>query len=153
MNKKSGKAGTPVEPTPPMAAHEADVADPGEASQVKAEQIKTKSGKYGSEKVKPFKPTADSAAEEPGAEEKKAEEKKQSWIEIELVGEDDKPIPGEKYRVTLPDSTVDEGTLDQNGWARVEGFEKGLCTITFPDLDQAAWEHIDSGGSKRKKQR
>ena len=64
------------------------------------------------------------------------------------MGEDDKPIPGEKYRVTLPDGSVDEGTLDQHGWARVQGFEKGECKITLPELDKDAWEFITSLGPK-----
>jgi hypothetical protein len=141
MNKKSGTASIPVTPIDPVAPHEADLADPGKVEEVKAEQIKTKSGKYGSEKAKPFKPAAaDNASEEQGAKETKKEEEKKSWIEIELVGEDDKPIPGEKYKITLPDGSVDQGTLDQNGLARVEGFEAGTCKVTFPDLDKEAWE-------------
>jgi hypothetical protein len=152
MNKKSGTAGTPVEPTAPVAPHEADKADPGEVEKVKAEQRKTQTGKYGSVKVKPFAPAAEDgdgseAQSAPGSDGKPAE-KKPSWIEIELVGEDDKPIPGEKYRITLPDNSVDEGTLDSQGYARVEGFEKGSCKITFPDLDKEAWEFVSSLGPK-----
>ena len=113
------------------------MADPGEVQEVKAEQRQTQSGKYGSAQTKPFKPPAEESAT---PEEKKEEEKKTSWIEIELVGEDDKPIPGEKYRITLPDNTVDEGTLDAKGFARVQGFESGSCKVTFPELDQEAWE-------------
>jgi hypothetical protein len=50
---------------------------------------------------------------------------KKSWVEIQMVGEDNEGIPGEKYKITLPDDSVAEGTLDENGFARVEGFEKG----------------------------
>jgi type VI secretion system secreted protein VgrG len=140
MNKKSGTAGSLVAPIDPKAPHEADVADPGALAAIKAEQIAQKVGKFGEQKFKPFKPAVekDSPADE-GKQEKETE-KKLSWIEIELVGEDKKPIPGERYRVTLPDQTVDEGTLDDKGHARIEGFEKGDCKITFPDLDEEAWE-------------
>ena len=131
MGKKSGKAGSPVSPAPPDKAEDADVADPGKVEEAKAEQTKSASGKYGSEPVKPFKP----------AEEEESEEKS-SWIEIELVDEDDNGIPGEKYRITLPDGSVAEGTLDEKGLARVEGFEKGTCEVTFPELDEKAWEKI-----------
>jgi hypothetical protein len=160
MNKKSGKAGSPVEPMASAIAHEADVAEPGSVSEIKAQQLQTQTGKYGSTKSKPFKPPTEESAQDNKSEngnaagasnEPKEEEKKQVWIEIELVGEDDKPLAGEKYRVTLPDNTVDEGTLDQNGWARVEGFEEGACKITFPDLDQDAWEFIKSTGTKKEK--
>jgi len=59
-----------------------------------------------------------------------------------MVGEDDEPIPGEKYKITLPDDSVAEGTLDEKGAARVEGFEKGTCKVSFPKLDKEAWEKI-----------
>ncbi len=81
------------------------------------------------------------ASASPGEERHKADEEKKSWIEIELVDEDDNPIPGERYKVTLPDgTTVAEGTLDENGFARVDGIDPGSCKITFPSLDKDAWE-------------
>jgi len=81
------------------------------------------------------------ASASPGEERHKSDEEKKSWIEIELVDEDDNPIPGERYKVTLPDGkTVAEGTLDENGFARVDGIDPGNCKITFPSLDKDAWE-------------
>jgi len=128
---KSGKAGTAVEPADPIEAQDADKADPGEVEQIKAEQRKTQSGKYGSVQVKPYKP--------PATKEEKATKK--SWIAIRMVDQEDNPVPGEKYRITLPDGeTVAEGTLDDKGCARIEGLEPGSCKITFPDLDKSAWE-------------
>ena len=70
------------------------------------------------------------------------------WIEIELVGEDNKPIPNEKYKVTLPDGSVNEGELDQNGWARIEGEPEGICEVTFPNLDKEALEFIEKVGQR-----
>ena len=130
---KSGTAGSAVSPADPTAAEEADVADPGEVETVKAEQRQAKTGKYGAEQVKPHKP--------PQTKEEQEQAKKLSWIEIELFDEDNEPVAGERYRVTLPDGeTVAEGTLDEKGHARVEGFESGQCQVTFPDLDQSVWE-------------
>ncbi len=130
---KSGNAGSAVSPADPKDAQPADQADPGEVEKVKAEQQQTQSGKYGSQEVKTYKPPQ--TAEE--------REKKKSWIEIELVDEEKKPIPGEKYRITLPDGeTVSEGTLDEKGFARVDGIEPGTCQITFPELDKEAWEKV-----------
>jgi len=126
MGKKSGKAGSPVSPAAPDAAEDADIADPGKVDEIKAEQIKTKSGKYGSEKVKPYK----------------ADEEKTSWIEIEMVDEEDEPVTGEIYKITLPDDSVAQGSLDNKGFARIEGIDPGTCKITFPDLDKDAWEKI-----------
>jgi hypothetical protein len=57
------------------------------------------------------------------------------------VGEDKEPVPGKAYKITLPDGeTVAEGTLDDKGFARVEGIDPGTCKITFPELDKDAWE-------------
>jgi hypothetical protein len=127
---KSGKAGSAVAPADPKKAEDADKADPGEVEKVKAEQRQTKSGKYGSTPVEPHKP--------PKTKDEK--EKKKAWIEIELVDDEDKPVPGESYKITLPDDTVAEGTLDEKGFARVDGIEPGTCKITFPDLDKNAWK-------------
>lgn len=128
---KSGKPGKAVAPAVPIEAEDADSADPGKVAEIKAEQLKTKSGKYGSEKVKPFKPQTDEENTE-----------NLSWIEIEMVDEEEEPVPSEKYKITLPDDSVSEGTLDEKGFARVEGFEKGTCKVCFPDLDAEAWEKI-----------
>ncbi len=127
---KSGKAGSAVSPTDPKKAEEADKADPGEVEKAKAEQRQTKTGKYGSVPVPPYKP----------AQTKEEKEKKKSWIEIEMVDEDQQPVPGVVYRITLPDQTVAEGSLDENGFARVGDIDPGSCKITFPDLDKEAWE-------------
>jgi hypothetical protein len=130
-NPKSGKAGSPVLPTEPEEAMAADQADPGEVAKIKSEQYKTKTGKYGSVHTDPYKP--------PQTKKEKAE--KPSWIEIELVDKKDKPVPGEAYRVTLPDgTTVATGTLDEKGYARVDGIDPGTCKITFPKLEKQAWK-------------
>ena len=70
------------------------------------------------------------------------------WVEVELLGEDDSPIPGERYEITCPDGAVKKGKLDGHGWARVEGRGEGECTVCFPDLDQDAWEFIESTGPR-----
>ncbi len=122
---KDGNAGSAVSPADPKDPHEADKADPGEVDKIKAEQGQTKAGKYGSVKVKPYK----------------KDPKKKSWIEIELVDEDKKPVPGEKYKVFLPDGeSVAEGSLDDKGFVRIDGIDPGTCKITFPELDKDAWK-------------
>jgi hypothetical protein len=66
-----------------------------------------------------------------------------TWIEIQMIGEDDKPVPGLKYQVELPDGSIEEGTLDAEGMAGFEGLEPGRCKISFPDLDREAWEPLE----------
>lgn len=116
---KSGHAGSPVPPAAPEAALEADSAKPGSANQIAANEQKKQAGDG-----KPHKP----------------HNKKTSWIEIELVDEANKPVPGERYSIILPDESVAEGTLDEKGIARVEGIDPGTCKITFPNLDKDTWE-------------
>jgi hypothetical protein len=143
MEAKSGTGQSVVPPAAPTVPEVPDLPDPGEMAEIKAEQITNKEGKYGSEETTPHKPKesseSSSGSDESGSEET-TEETELSWIEIQMIGEDDKPLPGIKYKVTLPDDTVDEGTTDQDGKARVEGFEKGDCKVTFPELDSEAWE-------------
>jgi len=126
MNPRSGSAGTPVSPASPKEAAAADSADPGEVAEAKAEQIEKKEGKYGSTPVTPYKGDPD----------------KEGWIEVELIDEGDQPVPGEKYRIELPDGSVAEGTLDEKGLVRVDGIDSGTCKITFPELDKEAWEPV-----------
>lgn len=85
-------------------------------------------------------PSANMASGAGSGEAAQEEVTKTDWIEIEFVGEDGKPIPGEKYEITLPDGSIASGTLDSNGFARVDGFEPGKCKISFPNLDTEAWE-------------
>lgn len=128
---KDGTAGSAVPPADPKKAEEADKAEPGEVAQIKAEQRQTKTGKYGSTPVKPHKPPQTRAEKQ----------KKPSWIQIKLKDDEGKPVPGERYKITLPDGeTVAEGTLDEKGFARVDGIEPGSCKITFPELDKTAWK-------------
>lgn len=130
MNPKGGNAGTPVKPAEPGKAVEADIADPGKVARLKAEQRKTQKGKYGAVSVQPHKP--------PRTDDER--EQKHSWIEIVLVDEADNPVTGEGYRITLPDDSVAEGTLDEKGFARVDGIEPGTCQVSFPNLDKEVWE-------------
>ena len=69
---------------------------------------------------------------------------KKTWIAIQLVGEDDKPVPGVSYRVLLADGSAREGVLDSDGSARIDGIAPGTCMVTFPGLDQDAWDAIAS---------
>ena len=62
------------------------------------------------------------------------------WIEIEMVGEDNSPCPGESYSVKCPDGSLQTGNLNQLGFARVALDQPGAYGISFPDLDKDAWK-------------
>lgn len=65
---------------------------------------------------------------------------KKTWIAIQLVDMDGKPIQGERFRIELPDGRVIEGTTDADGKGGASDIEPGTCKVTFPDLDSDAWE-------------
>ena len=71
------------------------------------------------------------------------------WVEIELVGEDDQPIGGEEFHLVLPDGAEVIGHLDVNGHARIGDLvTSGTCTLSFPGLDQHAWEFIETASAR-----
>ncbi len=123
----SGNAPGAVPPADPAEAQEADKAKPGSMHR------ESGAGRDSGGQGRAHKPPA-------GQNER---EEKISWIEIEMVDEEGKPVPGMPYRITLPDgATVAGGTTDENGFARVDFIEPGNCKVTFPTLDQEAWEEI-----------
>jgi len=62
-----------------------------------------------------------------------------TWIEFRLVDSENKPVPGEKYKVRLPDSSIREGTLDSEGKVRFDGILPGQASICFTELDERTW--------------
>jgi len=110
-------AGSLVPPMAPAAPTAAGTTDPGESVQYKAHTQVTQAGEGGS-----------------------GTESETTWIEIEMVQEDDAPAVGMRYEVKLSDGSVASGTLDEKGQARIEGIPPGNCELAFPDLDGEAWE-------------
>ena len=130
MQAKSGKKITAVKPGSPEMAEPADESDPGKVEKLKAEQVEKKKGKYGKVQLPASKPAEDGG------------EEKTSWIEFEMVDEDDQPVAGVAYKVKLPDGSETSGHLDGNGFTRIESIDPGQCEISFPELDKSAWEKI-----------
>ena len=139
---KSGTACTLISPVAPAAAQEADTADPGEMSAIKADQRQTQTGKYGTTPVQAYKPASASSDSSSDSPDGTPTDSPKQWVEIQMLDEENNPVAGEPYQITLPDGTVDSGTTDGSGVARVEGIDPGSCQITFPNRDQDAWEAI-----------
>ncbi|MFA6045789.1 MAG: hypothetical protein WC718_12470 [Phycisphaerales bacterium] len=130
---KSIKSASIVAPAAPEAVIEAITADPGEVSAAKSDALATASGSFGSIKLPAH----------PGEPPENAEAATElTWIEIELVGEDSKPIAGEPYRVITPEGTEASGTLDEKGFARIDYIQPGTCKVSFPKLDKDAWKKL-----------
>ena len=139
----SGSAGSAVSPLAPTDPAEADTANPGEndvptatpgtLATTSAEEVSPISGSSA-----PQSPASNAPTHDPNDPENK---KKKSWIEIQLNDEEGNPIPGEPYKITLPDgTTIADGALDNKGFARVDNIDPGTCQVTFPNLDKDAWE-------------
>ena len=131
----SGSPGSLVPPASPEEAEIADNADPGSKEPTYEAQRAEMSPMKLATLNAPSHGGAGSAADSDQKEDKK------HWVEIELVDQDGKPVPGVKYAITLPDgSTMAPGTTDDKGKARVDGIDPGTCKVTFPDLDKDAWK-------------
>ncbi|RMF79499.1 MAG: type VI secretion system tip protein VgrG [Planctomycetota bacterium] len=128
VNLNSG-SGPPVGP---VAAAATPTSDPASADDVEPGYDVTYSGGEASQA------TEGDSGEQAG-ESDDEDRDRDSWIRIKLVDEEGNPVPGERYRVTCPDGTVKEGSLDANGRAYISGIDPGNCDITFPELDQSAW--------------
>lgn len=108
--------------------------------------------------LQPLKREPDKGEESPGATKKKrakppvwtsavvaapavaaTQAEKKTWIEIELKDDDGNPVPGERYRIKLPDGSTREGSLDANGRARADGINPGTAQVSFPDIDADDW--------------
>lgn len=132
MNPKSGRSLNAVSPAAPGDPQEADNATAGSQGTGRTGQDESASnpsnaaggGGRGAEQAPPYR----------------RDPEKTGWIEIELVDEENQPVPGEAVRVTLPDGSEYNGTLDANGFLRIDGIDEGNCKICFVNLDKEAWQ-------------
>ena len=67
-------------------------------------------------------------------------EKSPHWIEFQLVDRQGEPVPGEPYRVRLPDQSLHTGATDAQGRARFESILAGNATIVFTGFDEREWQ-------------
>ena len=128
MGKKSGKACTVDAPAAPDVASEADVADPGEAAAIEEQGTTTS-------QMGPGSTEADVSSQ--SAEE---DSDLSHWIGIQLKDDQGNPVPGEPYKLKLPDGTTLEGTLDDEGKAEIHGVPEGKSQVCFPKIDKDEWK-------------
>ena len=64
------------------------------------------------------------------------------FIEFRLVDKNGLPVPGEPFRVRLPDQSLQTGTLDHEGKVRFENVCAGQATICFTGMDAKEWKPL-----------
>ncbi|MEM7155008.1 MAG: hypothetical protein AAF799_19325 [Myxococcota bacterium] len=62
-----------------------------------------------------------------------------TWIEIAVVDASGQPITNRPYRLRLPDGSVREGELGDDGLIRFDDVEPGLCTLELPTRQPEEW--------------
>lgn len=97
--------------------------------------------------IRRFPSVKSSSSSQPEKEQKsegreKVKPSSSSWIEINLKDGQGNLVGGERYRIRLPDGSVQEGSLDDFGHAEHYGINKGSCEISFPDLDDEEWSRV-----------
>ncbi|MCZ6678718.1 MAG: type VI secretion system tip protein TssI/VgrG, partial [Candidatus Poribacteria bacterium] len=151
----SGSGGSVVSPAASLKAEIADTAKPGkevtykfqraqidpvEAAILNAPWYEEPKGESADREKGSASPPDD---EQSTAQEQTEEEQKKTYIEIELLDEEDKPVTGERFWLKLPDGKIAQGRTDELGIAKVAGLkEEDGYKICFPDLDKDMWEAI-----------
>jgi hypothetical protein len=87
------------------------------------------------------RPELEPAGQQPEAREKARARtpRPKSWVEINLKDARGDPVAGERYRIKLPDGSVEEGNLDAFGHAEYYEINRGSCEVSFPDLEDEEW--------------
>ncbi|MFN7929750.1 MAG: type VI secretion system tip protein TssI/VgrG [Blastocatellia bacterium] len=132
-----GMAGMLVSPSAPKEAEEADKAEPGAKDEHKRAGSPPSGAGAGAGAGAGGTGNENAPTHDPNSEENK---EKTHFIEIEFVDEAGQPVAGEAYEVKLPDGSIASGTTDEKGKAKITNIDAGNCEITFPNLDQEAWE-------------
>lgn len=62
-----------------------------------------------------------------------------TWVEFQLLDEDNQPVPNVAYSIKLPDGSSMTGKLDGQGTVRFDRISAGQCQISFPAIDAKEW--------------
>ena len=71
-------------------------------------------------------------------------DQKKTWVEVELLDKNNHPVSGLAVEITLPDGSIEKGTLSEKGSFRKDGIDPGTCRVRFPDLDGREWADASS---------
>jgi hypothetical protein len=76
---------------------------------------------------------------ESAAEQVKVAKELKTWVEMEVVDDDGRPMAGEAFTCMLPDGTIHQGSLDKNGRVRFDAIDPGNCAFSLPSLHGPDW--------------
>lgn len=65
------------------------------------------------------------------------------YIEINLEDESGNKSANEKYKLILPDGSIKDGCLDENGYAKIENIPPGNVDVEFPDIPEVSLNQDD----------
>ena len=63
-----------------------------------------------------------------------------TWVEFQLIDDNGDPVANAVYMATLPDGSIMEGSLDDEGLVRFEEIDPGQCQFTFPEIHAMEWK-------------
>ncbi len=66
------------------------------------------------------------------------------WIAIQLLDENDQPVPREPYWIRLPNGQIREGSLNDEGSVRLDPVPCGTCLVRFPKADGPALRRVST---------
>lgn len=62
-----------------------------------------------------------------------------TWIEVQLVDEDERPLAGLECEVEHPDGSTHRGKTDRDGILRYDGIPRGVCKVRLPSEATTLW--------------
>ena len=82
---------------------------------------------------------SEEAESEPAQQKPPPKKDPKTWVVVRLIDSEGNPVPGQRYHITLSDSSVQEGTLDSDGSVRFNDILPGQCKVRFPDIHGKEW--------------
>jgi hypothetical protein len=64
---------------------------------------------------------------------------KKTWVSIQLIDDQKKPLAGAAFEIGNGDTVIKSGTLDEHGSAYLDGIPDGKYEVRFPELDGREW--------------
>lgn len=68
------------------------------------------------------------------------EEPAETWVEVLVVDDANRPMAGVEYEIELSDGRVERGRTDEHGILRYEDLPSGSCKVRLLDVDASGWD-------------